>query len=507
MYSDFIFVDLDDSEDESPVGSDDAAQFAGTSISKDDIPALCKEKLCFCPNLTDIQIEGIHWMLGCETKQFGGVLAHDPGLGKTLQCLCVDILTQDDNGPVAVKKPTLVICKKSLITVWCNEITKYMGKNVPFLCYNPDQRDWFSSRGHSYSKLTKELLQAQRFVIVHLDYIASFWGKLKKKIEREYRSSQDNATVMFSDIIIRSPVKAKKFSIEPSDVYNIPSLTKESPLFKLDWKRVYLDEAHEIRNTNTNKAKIVCNFRADYYWAITGTPIYNNNADIYNLLKFCRADMGEMTFKTFKNLTNNKAESIVYNGVTVNIQNFYDIYIQRISKEQITKSFIETLQILNNDMELDCIFPNETLLIEAMEGTPRMYYSEYYVNEKPLFYEICNFMEDRQMTKINETKENEVHVLVVEVFNYLRQFSAGTLPETFVKKSGSGSDLFARYFSESPAKFVAIRDYIDKKVGNDEKMLLFTEFIKCGQDLTEFLKKSGYRVLCIQDALFFFPVC
>ncbi|KAI3472385.1 hypothetical protein Pfo_029146 [Paulownia fortunei] len=62
----------------------------------------------------------------------------------------------------------------------------------------------------------------------------------------------------------------------------------KSPIKKIEWRRVILDEAHVIKNVNTQQSRAVTNLNAKRRWAVTGTPVQNNSFDLFSLVAFLK---------------------------------------------------------------------------------------------------------------------------------------------------------------------------------------------------------------------------
>uniref|UniRef100_A0A8C1RQ94 Helicase-like transcription factor n=1 Tax=Cyprinus carpio TaxID=7962 RepID=A0A8C1RQ94_CYPCA len=61
-----------------------------------------------------------------------------------------------------------------------------------------------------------------------------------------------------------------------------------SPLHKVSWLRVVLDEGHVIRNPNALQSKAVLELQSERRWILSGTPIQNSLKDLYMLLSFLK---------------------------------------------------------------------------------------------------------------------------------------------------------------------------------------------------------------------------
>jgi SNF2 family DNA or RNA helicase len=73
-----------------------------------------------------------------------------------------------------------------------------------------------------------------------------------------------------------------------AEVYitNYEKLYNVTELFRSDWDRVVLDEAHKIRNADGIVSIYARKLKAKLRWALTGTPLVNSLKDVVSLLAF-----------------------------------------------------------------------------------------------------------------------------------------------------------------------------------------------------------------------------
>ncbi|XP_073437165.1 helicase-like transcription factor [Dendrobates tinctorius] len=88
--------------------------------------------------------------------------------------------------------------------------------------------------------------------------------------------SRDAATLSQQDVVLTS------YSTVTHDYGH------DSPLHKIKWLRVVLDEGHTIRNPNAQQTKAVHSLEAVRRWVLTGTPIQNSLKDLWSILSFLK---------------------------------------------------------------------------------------------------------------------------------------------------------------------------------------------------------------------------
>ncbi|PHZ07300.1 uncharacterized protein RHIMIDRAFT_277214 [Rhizopus microsporus ATCC 52813] len=185
--------------------------------------------------LLPFQKYGVGWMIQQES-----VNTDEMGMGKTIQT--ISLLLSDK------KKPSLVVAPTVAVMQWKREIETHTNNALSVHLFHG-------------SKRTNKVEDLQKY-----DVVLSTYSVVESCFRRQ-------------EYGVKRMVRGK------------PALVKEkSVLHKVDWHRIILDEAHNIKDRACNTARAVFNLKANYRWSLTGTPLQNRVGELYSLIRFMQAD-------------------------------------------------------------------------------------------------------------------------------------------------------------------------------------------------------------------------
>jgi SNF2 family DNA or RNA helicase len=174
-------------------------------------------------DLRDYQKRGLAWIGFLEELGLNGCLADDMGLGKTMQVIAR--LVQERAGADRIA-PTLLVAPTSVIGNWQKEVERFA----------PGLSTWI----HHGAK-------------------------------REQDSKAFQAQAAEHDLIITSYALVRR---------------DQKLLAGVDWQRVVLDEAQNIKNPKADQTRAVCKLQARHRLALTGTPVENRLTDLWSIFNF-----------------------------------------------------------------------------------------------------------------------------------------------------------------------------------------------------------------------------
>lgn len=173
----------------------------------------------FLKVMRSYQLDAYKWLRSLAEHRLGGILADDMGLGKTLETIAFMDSWE-------LQKPILVVCPKSLIYNWLDEVQKW-APNLPIevVSGNKAQR--------------RETLL-----------------KIDPNLKKLYVVSYDS---------LRNDIDSFQ---------------------KTEFGLIVLDEAQYIKNNKAKKTMAIKKLRGDQRFVLTGTPIENSVWDMWSIFDF-----------------------------------------------------------------------------------------------------------------------------------------------------------------------------------------------------------------------------
>ncbi len=202
--------------------------------------------------LREYQKRGVAWLQYLEQLGLNGCLADDMGMGKSFQVIARLVQERQKSKKLA---PTLLIAPTSVVGNWQREMLKF----APHLK-----------------------------AIVH------------HGTERIQQNQDFTTLCQKQDVVITSYTLARK---------------DEKLLSQMQWHRIVLDEAQNIKNPKAAQTRAILKLQAPHRLALTGTPVENRLLDLWSIFNFLNPGyLGKeaqfrKTFETPIQKNNDRAQS------------------------------------------------------------------------------------------------------------------------------------------------------------------------------------------------------
>ncbi|TGJ84545.1 hypothetical protein E0Z10_g4240 [Xylaria hypoxylon] len=271
-----------------------------------------REPIALQKKLMPHQHVGLTWLINQEQSPHkGGILADDMGLGKTIQAIALILCRPPEDG---TRKTTLIVVPTSLLRQWEREIddkVKPGHKLRTVIFHSAKKRNMTVARLLSY------------------DIVLTTYGTLAHEWKQIYENRKTEGAVLLASHAI--------------------------------FHRIILDEAHNVKNRNSQASKAVDCLRSTYRLCMTGTPLMNRLDELYPLVRFLRI----APYREWENFRRNLTS--IKGGETRALKQLH-VLLGRILLRRTEKTMVDGQPILN--------LPD--LTVQTVEGVFDKDQLEYY---------------------------------------------------------------------------------------------------------------------------------
>jgi SNF2 family DNA or RNA helicase len=340
--------------------------------------------------LRDYQKRGVAWLHYLEGLGLNGCLADDMGLGKTIQVIARLVQERADQTTVS---PTLLIVPTSVVGNWRKEIEKF----APQL----------------------------QTVIHH--------GGDRPKNEADFR-----AVYQTCDVLITSFTLARK---------------DEKLLSGVDWHRVVVDEAQNIKNPKTAQTKAILKLPARHRLALTGTPVENRLLDLWSIFNFLNPG---------------------YLGKEAQFRKSFEIPIQK-DNDRMQST---TLKKLVEPFILRRVKTDQSIIKDLPDKVEQKLYCNLTKEQASLYEAVVKDVEQ----KLAETEGIQRKGLILSTLMKLKQIC--NHPMQFLQDN-------SEFSAERSHKLSRLLEMVEEVMEEGESLLIFSQFT----EITEALEKH-FKHIC-----------
>ena len=184
----------------------------------------------FAGDLKKYQLKGLQWLVSLYEQGINGILADEMGLGKTIQAIAfLSHLAEEKD----IWGPFLIVAPSSTLHNWASEVQRFC----------PSLR------------------------------VLPYWGQQKDR--QIFRKSFSTSKLHTKDAAFHVLITSYQLVV-----------TDEKHFKRVKWQNMVLDEAQNIKSSQSQRWKSLLAFSCRNRLLLTGTPVQNSMAELWALLHF-----------------------------------------------------------------------------------------------------------------------------------------------------------------------------------------------------------------------------
>jgi SNF2 family DNA or RNA helicase len=341
--------------------------------------------------LREYQKRGVSWLSYLENLGLNGCLADDMGLGKTIQVIARLV---HEKAEAKMVNPTLLIVPTSVIGNWYKEIEKF----APHL----------QTLVHHGSNRIKDSKQFQEACQEH-------------------------------DVVITS------FTLARSD---------EKLFSSLEWQRVVVDEAQNIKNPKAAQTKAINKLPARHRLALTGTPVENRLLDLWSIFNFLNPG---------------------YLGKEAHFRKSFETPIQK-DNDRVKSA---TLKKLVEPFILRRVKTDQSIIKDLPDKVEQKLFCNL-TKEQASLYEVVVKDVEKQL---EETEGIQRKGLILSTLMKLKQIC--NHPMQFLHDN-------SEFSPDRSHKLSRLSEMVTEVMEEGESLLIFSQFTEIGESIEKYFKHTGH---------------
>ncbi|MBF2074123.1 MAG: DEAD/DEAH box helicase [Synechococcales cyanobacterium C42_A2020_086] len=366
----------------------------------------------FRGQLRPYQLRGVSWLAFLERWSLGACLADDMGLGKTPQFIALLLHLQEQE---ALEHPTLLVCPTSVLGNWEREVKRF-APSLKTLVHHGDKR-----------------LQGKAFA----------------------KAAADHHLVITSYSLVHRDIKA---------------------LQGVTWQGVVLDEAQNIKNSESKQSQAVRQLDAQFRIALTGTPVENRLSELWSIMDFLNP--GYLGPKNF-------------------FQRRFAIPIERYGDT----ASLRTLRSLVQPFILRRLKTDRSIIQDLPEKQEMTVFCGLSAEQASLYQQLV----EQSLVQIESAEGIQRRGMILALLTRLKQvcnhpllYKAGDESDEGESKKKSGNLLDLRIeqpavFRSLSGKLQRLEEMLEEVLAEGDRSLIFTQFASWGKVLQSFLEQQFNR--------------